>query len=139
MIFRPVFFMENLTSPWFLNGNTLAAAMDPKTVLQMIAVDDIGKYGARVHGRIELERPGDRPRGRRNHHAPGRGDSERGLVRPLEFVRVPIEEVRKNSQDYALMLEWFDRVGFDADIVGLEREFGIAPTRLKDWAARQPG
>ncbi len=40
--------MENLTSPWFLNGDMLCAAMDPKTVLQMIAVDDIGKYGARA-------------------------------------------------------------------------------------------
>ena len=48
VIIRPVFFMENLTSPWFLNGDKLCAAMDPKTVLQMIAVDDIGKYGARA-------------------------------------------------------------------------------------------
>ena len=48
VIIRPVFFMENLTSPWFLNGDKLCTAMDPKTVLQMIAVDDIGKYGARA-------------------------------------------------------------------------------------------
>jgi uncharacterized protein YbjT (DUF2867 family) len=55
--------------------------------------------------------------------------------RTMRFTQVPIEDVRKFSQDYALMLEWFDRVGYDADIPGLEREFGIRPTRFRDWAA----
>ena len=36
------------------------------------------------------------------------------------------------------MLEWFERVGYDADIEGLQKEFDIAPTTLKDWAAKQP-
>ena len=48
-----------------------------------------------------------------------------------------MSEVRKNSEDFALMLEWFERVGYNADIAGLEREFGIRPTRLREWAARQ--
>lgn len=34
---------------------------------------------------------------------------------PVAFVPVPIEEVRTFSEDFALMLTWFDRVGFDAD------------------------
>ncbi len=37
------------------------------------------------------------------------------------------------------MLEWFDRVGYDADIEGLERECGIKPTKLVEWAGRQRG
>jgi hypothetical protein len=36
----------------------------------------------------------------------------------------------------ALILEWFDRVGYSADIAGLEREFGRALTKLPDWARR---
>ena len=33
------------------------------------------------------------------------------------------------------MLEWFERVGYSADIVGLEREFGTcALTKLPGWA-----
>jgi hypothetical protein len=37
----------------------------------------------------------------------------------------------------AVMLEWFERVGYGADIGGLEREFGRALTKLPDWARRQ--
>jgi hypothetical protein len=34
----------------------------------------------------------------------------------------------------ALMLEWFERVGYSADIAGLEREFGRTLTKLPEWA-----
>ena len=47
------------------------------------------------------------------------------------FVQIPMSEVRKNSEDFALMLEWFERVGYDVDIAGLERKSGIRPTNLK--------
>jgi nucleoside-diphosphate-sugar epimerase len=49
----------------------------------------------------------------------------------------PIEQVRQFSEDTALMLEWFDRVGYSADIAGLEREFGRTLTKLPDWARDQ--
>ena len=49
-----------------------------------------------------------------------------------------MSEVRKNSEDFATMLEWFDRVGYDVDITSLEREFGIRTT-LVEWAATQKG
>jgi uncharacterized protein YbjT (DUF2867 family) len=138
VIIRPVFFMENLTSPWFLNGDKLYAAMDPKTVLQMIAVDDIGKYGARaftdataLNGR-EIDLAGDAVT-----MPQAAAILSKGLGRTIEFVRLPIEEVRKNSEDLAVMLEWFDRTGYNADIEGLEHEFGIKPVKLAGWAGRQ--
>lgn len=138
VILRPVFFMENLTSPWFLNGDKLCAGMDPKTSLQMIAADDIGKYGAKafidaakLNGR-EIDIAGDAVT------MPQAAEIlSKGLGKKLEFFRVPIEEVRKNSEDFALMLEWFDRVGYNADIPALEREFGIKSTKLADWAKSQ--
>jgi uncharacterized protein YbjT (DUF2867 family) len=112
--------------------------MDPGTVLQMIAVEDIGTYGARMFtdaaamkGR-EVDIAGDAVTMPEAAAILGKA-----LGRTIEFVRVPIEEVRKNSEDFAIMLEWFDRVGYDADIAGLEREFGIVPTKLSAWAARQ--
>jgi uncharacterized protein YbjT (DUF2867 family) len=58
------------------------------------------------------------------------------LGRPIAFAETPIEQVRQYSKNMALMLEWFERVGYSADIAGLEREFGRALTKLPDWARR---
>ena len=136
VILRPVFFMENLVSPWFLNGGNLYSALGPETRLQMIAVRDIGVYAARAFteaerlNRREIDLAGDvatMPEVERALSA--------GLGQPIEYVRIPMAEVRKNSEDFALMLEWFERVGYDADIAGLEREFGTRSTRLGEWAA----
>lgn len=138
VILRPVFFMENLVSPWFLNGDRIVSALRPDTVLQMIAVRDIGKFGARAFtdaarlNRREIDIAGDALT------LPAAAAAlSRGLGRSIEYVPIPIEEVRKNSEDFALMLEWFERTGYDVDIPALEREFGIPPTRFTDWAARQ--
>ena len=138
VILRPVFFMENLTSAWFLNGDTLVAAMPPATMLQMIAVEDIGKFGARAFtdaaklaGR-EIDIAGDAVTMPQAAAA-----LSKGLGRTITFVSIPIAEVRKNSADMAIMLEWFERVGYDADIPALEREFGVKLLKLDAWAAKQ--
>jgi hypothetical protein len=59
-----------------------------------------------------------------------------GLGRPIAFAQTPIEPLRQYSKEMALMLEWFERVGYSADIAGLEREFGRTLTKLPDWARR---
>ncbi len=140
-ILRPVFFMENLLSPWFkpaIDQGQLAMAVKPTTRLQMIAVEDIGKYGRwafdqhqKLKGR-EIDIAGDeltmpevakvlsQVSGHRVEHAPP-----------------PIEAVRQSSADFAAMLEWFDRVGYDADIEKNSRESGIRPTTFAEWAPRQ--
>src|SRR5207237_8239560 len=46
------------------------------------------------------------------------------LGRPIAFAEASIELVRQYSKDMALMLEWFERGGYTADIAGLAREFG---------------
>lgn len=136
VIVRPVFFMENLVSPWFLNGDTMYAALAPTTVLQMIAVRDIGQYGARAFtdaaalNRREIDIAGDAVTMPQAAAA-----LSKGLGRTISFVQIPIAEVRKNSEDFALMLEWFERVGYDADIAGNAKAFGIPPTSLEAWAA----
>ena len=48
VILRPVFFMDNLLAPFSLQGSALAWALGQGTKLQMIAVDDIGWFGARA-------------------------------------------------------------------------------------------
>ena len=55
----------------------------------------------------------------------------------MEFQPIPIDAVRKNSEDFALMLEWFDAVGYSADIASLEERWGIRPITLKQWIRTQ--
>ena len=138
VIFRPVFFMENLTTPWFLNGNVLATALEPHTKLQMIAAADVGAFEAR--GFTEAERLNRREidlAGDERTMPETAAILSRALGRAIEFRQLPIAAVRSQSDDCAMMLEWFDRVGYNADIAALEREFGIRPTKLEEWAARQ--
>src|SRR5258705_2285274 len=101
----------------------------------MIAVADIGKCGlwafenhAALNGRA-IDIAGDQAT------MPATAEIlSRVAQHEVKSVQVPIEEVRKFSMDYALMLEWFDRVGYDADIPKASAESGIRPTRLATWA-----
>jgi uncharacterized protein YbjT (DUF2867 family) len=135
VILRPVFFMENLLAPYSLQGSTLSSALGPGTKLQMIAVDDIGWFGARAFtdaaalNRREIDLAGDL------RTMPEAAETlTESLGRPIAFAQTPIEQIRQYSEDMALMLEWFERVGYSADIAGLEREFGRALTKLPGWA-----
>ena len=138
MILRPVFFMENLIAPFSLQGSTLAWALRPDTKLQMIAVDDIGWFGARAFthaaalNRREIDLAGD------VRTMPDAAEIvTEALGRPIKFAQTPIEGVRQYSKEMATMLEWFESVGYSVDIAGLEREFGRTLTKLPDWARRQ--
>lgn len=138
VILRPVFFMENLLAPFSLQGSTLAWALRPGTKLQMVAVDDIGWFGARAFtaaaalNRREIDLAGD------TRTMPEAAEIlTEALGRPIAFAQTPIEQVRQYSKDTAVMLEWFERVGYSADIAGLEREFGRTLTKLPDWVRRQ--
>jgi uncharacterized protein YbjT (DUF2867 family) len=139
-ILRPVFFMENFQGPFFkpgLDEGKIAVALRPDTPLQMIAVEDIGAYGRIVfeqaekfNGR-ELDIAGDEltmPEVARVLGA--------AMKKKLEFAPVPIEAVRQGSADYASMLEWFDRVGYDVHVRSRSRECGVPPTTLATWAGK---
>jgi uncharacterized protein YbjT (DUF2867 family) len=138
VILRPVFFMENLVSPSFLQGDKLVTALAPTTKLQMIATDDIGKFAARAFAEAEslrgeeVDLAGD---------AVTMAEAAEALSTivgsPVSFQPIPMEAVRQHSEDFALMLEWFDRVGYSADIPSLERRWGIRPRTLEEWAQGQ--
>jgi hypothetical protein len=59
----------------------------------------------------------------------------KSLARDIQFVEYPITPVREQSEDMALMLEWFERVSYGADIAALDAEFGPM-TRLDNRAAK---
>jgi uncharacterized protein YbjT (DUF2867 family) len=140
-VIRPVFFMENLLSPWFkpyIDQGTLAIGMKPETRLQMIAVRDIGKYGLQAFERHEalngraIDIAGDELTG-----PEAAAILSEVTGRTIQFYSVPIEQVRAASAESAVMLEWFDAVGYDVDIARTAAEFGVRPTRFREWAAEQ--
>jgi uncharacterized protein YbjT (DUF2867 family) len=138
VILRPVFFMENVLGPWFLQGDKLMAGLKPDTKVQMVAVEDIGKVAAQAFIRAEALK------GREIDLA---GDSvsmqtvasalSKKLGKSIEFVSLPIAAVRQNSEDMAIMLEWFESTGYSADIPGLDAEFGHM-LRFDEWLGKLP-
>lgn len=141
VILRPVAFMENLLMPDTLTGiqnGVFAFGTRPDTRVQFIAVRDIGAYGllafergAELNGRA-IDIAGDELT----------GPEMAGILsdvtgRRVQFQQIPIEKIRAVSEDLALNVEWFDRVGYDVDIEKTSAEFGIAPTQFRAWAAEQ--
>ncbi len=141
VVLRPVFFMENLSNPYLFrpkDDGLLAVAMDPETSLQMVAVADIGKYG-----RLAFDKHSEL-----NGQAVDFGGDELTMPeaaavigmaagREIAHHRVDIEDVRAFSEDMALMFEWFDNVGYDADIASQQRKYRVRPTSFKEWAPTQ--
>lgn len=135
----PVYFSDNTLSPWTapaLAAGTFRHAMPGDRKLQVVSVRDIGRFNAAVIAR------GPELAGRRINYA---GDEltstqmaeqlSKHSGRNIEFQQQPIEEVRAMSEDMALMFEWFDRVGYSADIAGLRSEFPeVEWMTFDDWA-----
>lgn len=141
-IVGPVYFMENLFSPQNLknlrNGE-FAMALPASRSLQQIALEDIARFDALV-----LERP-EEFRGVRidiaSDELTGAALAEtvsRHAGRRVRYVETPINEVRAWSEDFALMLEWFDRVGYSVDIGRLRRDYPeVGWHTFEDWAREQ--
>jgi uncharacterized protein YbjT (DUF2867 family) len=59
------------------------------------------------------------------------------IGRPINYQEIPIAAARQQSEDVALMFEWFDRVGADADIAALHRDFqDVRWHSFADWARK---
>jgi len=138
VILRPVFFMENLPSPWFLNGDKLTTTLKPETKLQMVAVDDIGKFSAAAFVEAdkfkgaEIEYAGDAVT-----MAEAAAAMSELTGKTVTFQQIPIAAVRANSEDFALMLEWFERVGYSAKVSELDQTFGHM-LRFAEWVKTLP-
>jgi uncharacterized protein YbjT (DUF2867 family) len=138
VILRPVFFMENLPSPWFLQGDKLVTALKPETKLQMVAADDVGKFSAAAF--IDA----DKFKGAEIDYAGDAATMDEAAAalseltgKTVTYQPIPIAAVRQNSEDFAKMLEWFDAGGYTADIPSLESRWGIRPLTLKQWVRAQ--
>ncbi|TIS56230.1 MAG: NmrA/HSCARG family protein [Mesorhizobium sp.] len=138
-ISAPVAFMENIVSPWSIGAlrqGTQAFAMPPKRVLQLVALADIGAFVAALVERREqvfgkrFDFAGDELSGEEQAKI-----LSQAIGRPIAYQEIPIEAARLQSEDAALMFEWFDRVGYDADISALHRDFPeVRWHSFADWA-----
>jgi uncharacterized protein YbjT (DUF2867 family) len=138
-IFRPVSFMENFNSPDAhkeIYEGRLSMGLRPDKPLQMIAVDDIGVFVAKAFatpgdflGR-ELDLAGDELTGPQIAERLGKS-----IDKTVAYVQTPIEEIRKVSVDYALMVEWFNARGYEADIHRLREEHPGLET-FETWLVR---
>jgi uncharacterized protein YbjT (DUF2867 family) len=131
--------MENIVAPWSvgaLGQGAYALAMPPKRVLQLVALADIGAFVAALVERREqvfgkrFDFAGDELSGEEQARI-----LSRAIGRPINYQEIPIAVARKQSEDAALMFEWFDRVGYDADIAALHRDFSeVQWHSFADWA-----
>lgn len=138
-ISAPVAFMENAVAPWSIDAlrqGIHAFAMQPKRVVQLVALADIGAFVAALVERRErvfgkrFDFAGDELSG--EEQAQTLSDA---IGRPIQYQEIPIAVARQQSEDAALMFEWFDRVGYDVDIATLHREFPeVRWHGFADWA-----
>lgn len=138
-ISAPVAFMENAVAPWSIAGlrqGVHAFALPPGRGVQLVAVADIGAFVAAVAERREpvfgkrFDIAGDELDG----EAQARILSQ-AIGRPIAYQEIPIAVMRQQSEDAALMFEWFDRTGYSADIAALRRDFPeVGWHGFADWA-----
>lgn len=140
-ILRPVFFMENYNATAYGFGDNIRqgkfiTALPPDTKLQLIAVDDIGKFTA-----IAFSKPNDYI-GKGLELA---GDDltmpetakvfSRLLNRPVEYVQLPLEQVLQQNEEWGKMLQWFIAEGYKADIAALGRIYPDLQN-FEQWARK---
>jgi uncharacterized protein YbjT (DUF2867 family) len=131
--------MENIVAPWSIGAlrqGTYAFAMPPKHVLQLVALADIGAFVAALVERREqvfgkrFDFAGDELSGEEQAKI-----LSQAIGRPINYQEIPIAAARQQSEDAALMFEWFGRVGYDANIAALRRDFSeVRWHSFADWA-----
>ena len=137
-VLRPVWFMENFSTffPPSAEG-TLVLPLRPDTKLQMIALKDIGEFGAAsfLHPKEFIGQAIDLA-----------GDTltmpevaahlSRTKGRPIRFQQMPDDQVEAAmGHDLALMFRWFNEVGYSVDIPALRKRYGIPLTTFAEVIA----
>ncbi len=140
-ILRPVWFMENFASPWFLPSiekGLLSMPLDPARPLQMIATDDIGRFVAAAITRPslfigrEIDIAGDEL-----SMDQVLAEIARVLSRKVRYERIPEERAEYAvGRDWALMFQWFNEHGYTVDIPAIRALYGIPLTTFWQYLER---
>ena len=136
-VLQPVFFFQNLEAfvENVIDDGTIALPLADGVSLQMIDVRDVGRAAA-----VAFENPAAFV-GERFELA---GD-ERTLAETaaalstvtgadVEPSHVPIDDAYDSfGEEFTVMCEWFNEVGYDADLAALEETFGFSFTTLEAY------
>jgi uncharacterized protein YbjT (DUF2867 family) len=126
-VVRPVYFFENFGG-WALrpaeDGYTMAMPLSPGRALQAVAADDIGAFVAMAFadpaawvGR-EFELAGD------ERTLPAYAEAiAADIGARVDYVQVPWESLREQSEDLFRMFDFFAREGYAADIAALRKQY----------------
>jgi uncharacterized protein YbjT (DUF2867 family) len=148
-ILGPTYFMENFHAPGSLEAlreGVLSMALPPHRGLQMVALDDLAAFTT-----LALELREDFL-GKRLDVASDEVTGEQAAAlltfvtgRRVHYEEIPVERVRARSEDLARMFEWFDAVGYRADVTRLRHEYTSVRwhtfeqwVREQDWSALGP-
>ena len=135
-ILRPVWFMENFTT--FAKPSAdgmLSLPMKPGRKLAMVALKDIGEFGAAAFMR---------PKEFLGEAIDLAGDEltipetaallTKAIGRPIRFQEFPIDQAEAAmGHDLATMFRWFNEVGYAIDVPALKQKFQIPLTTFAEW------
>lgn len=139
-VLRPTFFPTNfhdMGPQWVAGELVLSLAIAPDTTLKFITPEDIGAFAADAfdapaeHLGRTVELAADELTGPQMAEV-----FARAAGRPVRFRSQPVEEVRQYSEEMAAMFEWFDSVGFRADVPAMRARRPQLAT-LEDWARKE--
>ena len=122
-----------------LKEGMYATPLRPDRKLAQIALDDIASFAV-----LALENKG-RFIGKRidlaSDDLTGGQAAEiltRVIGKPIKYFQVPIENIRKMSEDITKMYEWFERVGYSVDTALLRRDYPeVGWHTYEAWAKEQ--
>ena len=140
-ILRPVWFMENFTSPWLhpsIEKGVLTTPIRPDRTLQMVALNDIGEYAAESFlqpkdfiGK-EIDLAGDELT-----MEDIAAQLSCAMNRDIRYEQIPEDKAEAAvGEDFASMYRWFNDHGYNVDIVELKNRWPVPLTSFSRWLGR---
>lgn len=129
-VLRPTFFMDNFATygpDRDADGLVVRLALKPDTRIQLIATDDIGAFAADAFERPDeyigqaLELAGDELTAAGIAAAFGSVSDLPGRFEELALAQVAANPYLPYASEIALMFEWFQTSGYQADLADLRR------------------
>lgn len=140
-ILRPVWFMENFSSPWLhpsIEKGVLTTPIRPDRSLQMVALADIGAFAAEAFLRPleflgkEIDLAGDELTMEEIAL-----QISCAMNREIRYEQIPEDRAEAVvGNDFALMYAWFNVHGYQVDIEELRNRWGIRLTSFSRWLGR---